>query len=69
MQRGITQFMQVVERGYLAIQESSKLCYTPRQCRERAKNAYWDFIKKMKWYGIVMVGHISKILVVLLTHV
>ena len=65
MQQGITQFMQVVGRGYLAFRESSKLCYAMRQCRERAKNAYWVFKNdEMAWdrHGCSYQEYVSHII-------
>ena len=46
--------MQVIERGYFVIQKWSKLHYTTKQSRERAKNAHWEYKKEeMAWgrYG------------------
>ena len=65
MVRGIKEYMQVVEKGYDVVQKCSKLCYTTKQSRERAKNAYWECKKEeMAWdrYGCSYKEYIDHII-------
>ena len=45
MDRDIDQYMEVVKRGCLLIQDNSKLQYITNQAKQEAKNTYWEYKK------------------------
>ena len=54
MDMDIDQYMEVVKRGCLLIQDNSKLQYITNESKQGSKNAYWEYKKqRMAWerYG------------------
>ena len=51
MDRDIDQYMEVMKRDCLLIQDNSKLQYITNQSKQGAKNAYWEYKKTKNGLG------------------